>query len=95
MATVGGGSRLVFNDRAFPWIRTSPAVVAHLDGIGSRLADQASGEAQTHGGGEYGWLSGGNHDRHVTLVFTDDFESVLDSALHSTLFKVIANAAGS
>lgn len=95
MATLGNGIRIVFNDKAFPYIRTTPEVAAHCNAIGQKLARQATAEAEAHGGGQYGWLDGGNPDRHVTLVFTDDFRSVLDSALHSTLFKVVAGAAGS
>lgn len=96
MATdnLGRGVRLVWNDDAFSQVRTGSEVSGHVDGIARELSGRASDRAQAHGGGRYGWSSETNSDRHTAVVFTDDAESALDSALHSTLYQVAAEAEG-
>lgn len=83
--------RLVFNREAFPATRHLGVVNNRINSVARQLAEQAN-RGTDYGG--YEWDEAGGPQRDRAYVFTGDWRSALDSAVHSTLQKVISAAGG-
>lgn len=83
--------RLVFKNKAFPAVRHTGAVNARINSVARQLAERAN-NATDYGG--YEWDEAGGPQRDRAYVFTGDWRSALDSAVHSTLQKIVSGAGG-